>query len=239
MFIQTSYLPAEHIDFIDEWLLYHQSIGVEHFYLYDNTGSIGNAGHTNLKYGKNKYGHEITKEYILDKENEILNKYPVTKILWQPLNNLGQIYFDQVGAMDHYASIVTSGLTAFIDIDEFIVKREDFRESRLLQRKYDSRYHYPEKSVMNISNGFAIDTRHWATKCILDMSRYQKAVDAHLGDLNLPISESFFNHYNYNSVGHSWLLENYQDLDPSWVPVPYERVFRTMPTLRELSGFAG
>ena len=235
MFIQTMYIPSENIFFLEEWLSYHQKIGVEHFYLYDNTGSIGNHRWSVALHGRNKYGHKIIDRDVSDLENKILKKYPVTKIDWKPKNKEGLIYNDQVGAMDHYASMVSSGLTAFIDMDEFIVKKETFRESRLLQRKYESRFHYDSKSVMDISNGFVIDTRSWATKCVIDMSNYSSPKSVHFTELDVPVSNSFFNHYNYNGVQHSWLLKEHKKIDPNWKRVAYKDVFVQMPTLRELS----
>lgn len=239
MFIQTMYIPSENIDFLEEWLSYHQKIGVEHFYLYDNSGSVAHAQGSNVwsvaVHGKDRYGNKINNVDVTDLENEIFKKYPVTKIKWQPKNKNGLIYGDQVNAMNHYSSIVKTGLTAFIDIDEFIVKREEFRESRLFQRKYESRFHYSENSVMNITNGFEIDSRSWSSKCIIEMKNYQSPQSVHFSDLNIPESDSFFNHYNHNEFAHKWLLKNYKDFDPSWKPVPYKNIFVRMPSLKELA----
>jgi hypothetical protein len=37
--IQTVFILKENIPFLEEWIIYHKKIGVDKFYLYDNTGS--------------------------------------------------------------------------------------------------------------------------------------------------------------------------------------------------------
>ena len=34
----------ENLPFLREWIIYHQLIGFDNFYIYDNTGSIGYDG---------------------------------------------------------------------------------------------------------------------------------------------------------------------------------------------------
>jgi len=37
--IQTVFILKENLPFLEEWIVYHKKIGVDKFYLYDNTGS--------------------------------------------------------------------------------------------------------------------------------------------------------------------------------------------------------
>jgi len=223
MVIQTVYIPAENIRFIREWLQYHSEIGVEHFYLYDNTGShhvdLGNAI---TLTGRNKYGRLIDDRDVTEEEAEILKDFPVTKIKWQPIRR-GRIDYDQMGACLHFKDLYPKGLCAFVDIDEFIVPKEPFRESRLYQKKYDDRWNY--ERVLDCTKTFQIDTSRWGSKCILEMSKFTPSANIHFLDKNLPISESWFNHYNHSPKAHEWLISNYTDIDASWNPVPYEKVF--------------
>jgi len=223
MVIQTVYIPAENIRFIREWLQYHSEIGVEHFYLYDNTGShhvdLGNAI---TLTGRNKYGRLIESRDVTEEEAEILKDFPVTKIKWQPIRR-GRIDYDQMGACLHFKDLYPKGLCAFVDIDEFIVPKEPFRESRLYQKKYDDRWNY--EKVLDCTKTFQIDTSRWGSKCILEMSKFTPSANIHFLDKSLPISKSWFNHYNHSPKAHEWLVSNYTDIDPTWNPVPYEKVF--------------
>lgn len=226
MVIQTVYLPVENIRFIKEWLTYHSEIGVEHFYLYDNTGSqfldLGNAVSMT---GRNKHNRVIENKDVTEEEAEILKDFPVTKVKWQPMKD-GQIIYGQMEACQHFYQNYGKGLCAFIDIDEFIIKREEFRPSRLLQKKYDDRWNYDR--VLDCKKTFEINTRNWASKCIIDMAYWKQSFSIHYENLRLPISESWFNHYNHTEIGHQWLLENYQNIDPSWKPIPYSEVFNAI-----------
>ena len=232
MYIQTVYLPQENMLFVEDWIKYHLSIGVEHFFMYDNTGSKYRYSEKNFEFNliedsKNKYGEviNISVDDALEQEEKIFKKYPVTKTIWQPIEN-GKITYGQMDACVDFASKVNEGLCAFIDIDEFIIKKEDFRESRILQKKYDSRWRY--KSVFDCDKTFDINTRNFSSKVILDMANFEPDFDIHFGNHDLPISKSFFNHYNHNESSHKfykWLLSNYHHIDPSWTPVPYEDVF--------------
>jgi len=228
-YIQTVYLPQENVTFLEDWLKYHLSIGIDHFFMYDNTGSTfrypDKKYETNLVYdSKNKYGRKIDMplDQALEMEEKIFKKYPVTKTIWQPMVN-GKIGYQQMDACLDFASKVTSGLCAFIDIDEFIVKKEKFRESRILQKRYDDRWNYD--TVFDCDKTFDIDTRLWASKAILDMSRFSAGESIHFNNKDLPYSKSWFNHYNHNEVAHEWTLSNYKQVDPLWVPKPYNEVF--------------
>ena len=60
--IHTVYLPREHILFLEEWIVYHIWQGVDRFYLYNNTGSIGDvrSNYRNVNQtGKCKRGYDI------------------------------------------------------------------------------------------------------------------------------------------------------------------------------------
>jgi hypothetical protein len=228
-YIQTVYLPQENVLFLEDWLKYHISIGINHFFMYDNTGSTfrypDKNYETNLLYdSKNKYGQIIDMpiDQALEIEEKIFSKYPVTKTIWQPLVD-GKIQYNQMEACADFALKVNSGLCAFIDIDEFIVKNEEFRESRILQKKYHDRWSY--KSVFDCDKTFDINTRFWGSKAILDLSTFSVGINIHFEDKDLDISNSWFNHYNHSEKTHEWLLSSYNNVDPNWIPKPYSNIF--------------
>ena len=68
--IHTILLPRENIFYIEEWLKYYFLLGIDHIYLYDNTGSVGRNGSTitTNKYGFNFY--EKTK-HLSDEDIDI------------------------------------------------------------------------------------------------------------------------------------------------------------------------
>lgn len=237
--IHTVYKPQENVLYLKEWLEYHTSIGVEKFYIYDNAESM-NIDHLDVLEKaptKNKYGYEynLTIKNARKMQKEIIKGYNVEIIPWSPTKADGAVMYGQVQSMTHLSTTKKHGLVAFIDVDEFIIKQEDFSPSRILQVKYENRNNYD--SVWSISNGFEINTRWWSSKCIIDMSEYVEPESIHFDDLDTPISKSFFNHYNHNQVTHDWLLENHMRIDESWTPVSYDKVFKKMPTLAKLTGF--
>jgi hypothetical protein len=223
MVIQTVYLPAENIRFIREWLQYHSEIGVEHFYLYDNTGSqFLDCGNSVALTGKNKHNRVIEQKDVVEEEAEILKDFSVTKVKWLPIEN-GKPTYGQMLACKHFAESYKSGLCAFIDMDEFIVPQEPFKESRLYQKRYNDRWNY--ERVADCTKTFEIDTRRWGSKCILEMSRFTPSDTIHFTDKVLDISRSWFNHYNHNETTHDWLLKNCSWIDPSWEPRSFADVY--------------
>jgi hypothetical protein len=218
MIIQTVYRPEQDIKYIEDWLNHHTAIGVTNFYLYDNGGSIGDEKeYSNLfvsKISKYKYPVDQSKlDEYREKERIIFKRYPVTKILWQPKNKNNQIIYDQVGALKHFSSIVDKGLCAFIDMDEFIIAKEEFFESRLFQKKFKHISEY--KSVYDCHDACDLNTSNMDTKVILNMSKFKKylsynnkEVTIHFNFLDhLPKTKNYYNHYNHNAYSHKLLFK--------------------------------
>jgi hypothetical protein len=246
--IHTIYIPRENLRFLEEWIQYHLLLGAEYFYLYDNTGSTFlDLGNSIAITGKNKYGvpidFSLTDAEVEEIEAEIFRKYPVQKIKWQPRQD-GKIVLDQPAACDHFAETYSADWCAFIDTDEFLCspfKIDELLEGsavRICQKKFEDRHHY--RTALEITKSFSINTQRWAPKLIIRMKDYvvgAKSKNYVVGDKsihNLPtrtppiplaLDVLRFNHYNHNRRGHQWLLENYQQLDPSWQPKAFEVVF--------------
>lgn len=239
--------------YLNDWLSYHTSIGVTHFYLYDNSRSTKYNSFQNgsLEFGNNnsiltnrtnKYGHKFKDIPHLDKiQDKIFKKYNVTKVDWLPEDEYGNVVVDQTKAITHLKeNFVKNGLVAFIDMDEYIVKREKFRPSRLLQQKYESRFYY--KSVFDVQRGLPFRLPSADSKCIIDMQEVLVTPESvHFLDYDLPISESWYNHYHYNKFQHDWIVSNsesdwvkgqgYSDL----ISGDYLNIYSELPSLRSLS----
>lgn len=212
MIIHTVYKPEENVDYLRDWLTHHTSIGVTHFYLYDNGGANGylDWGY-NIPATENKHGTSIkyTVEEARELEKNILKDFPVTKIMWQHRDADGKLLYNQAESIIHFSDNIKSGLCAFIDIDEFIIPQEEFRPCRMLQKKFKSRAYY--KSVYDCLEYWQVDTREWGPKVILDMANFPEfdiraGHDIHFRHVNLPISSTWFNHYNYTPTSHRYLL---------------------------------
>ena len=127
----TVFLPREHIYFLEEWLLYHMYMGVNRFYLYDNTGSVlspkysGNAT-KGIDKVRSNYGEatsHLADEDVYNILMEIVSKYSdsVTHVTWQPIHPRKKvIYYAQREAIRdcliRYGSDVD--WIYFLDLDE-------------------------------------------------------------------------------------------------------------------------
>lgn len=225
MIIHTVYRPEESVDYLEEWLRYHANIGVKCFYLYDNGGSKDISYESDPffknKNNKTRYGIDIkySPEEARNIEKNFIQKYNVVKINWQNKDNDGNILYMQQQSILDFSHRIKNGLCAFIDIDEFIVKRENFYPSRIFQRKMKHYSFY--NSVADCHEYIPIDTKWWAPKAILDMSNFpdfsiEKNDTIHFERFDLPISKNIFNHYNYNGVTHEWLMQNINLVDSNW-----------------------
>lgn len=143
--IHTVFIMKENIRWLEEWLLYHITIGVEHFYLYDNTGSKARDSPTNKKTivnKVNKYGihyDTISDEYVTKKWKHIKNKYSkyITYIKWQPKDKDGNIKYGYRDSLYHFIKNYKklSEWVAFTDVDEFIFSKNNVNIPKLLDEQ--------------------------------------------------------------------------------------------------------
>jgi hypothetical protein len=209
MIIHTVYRPEETLDYLDDWLNHHVKIGVTHFYMYDNGGGVESRIFDFYDKNKQKHfnKHGVQYKYnvneAIELQKDILKKYPVTVLKWQRKNKDGIIEYAQKDAILNFAKNFKSGLCAFIDVDEFIIKKESFKQCRLQQHKYKSMFYY--SSVYNCHERVPLKyTKNWNPKAILDMSNFpHNFEDVHFRNIDLPESKNFFNHYNHNEISHT------------------------------------
>ena len=238
--VHTVFLARENIAYLKEWIVYHALLGVQHFYLYDNTGSIGRDGSNSTT---NKYGIDffeptkhMTDADIADQVDKIIadTSVDVTLIKWQPRDAHGRIYYGYnesvyhcIGTYGHQAEWM-----AFIDADEFLfsptdidlaeelnnLRRAGCNRLIILQKKFLDRFLSAGKYVTDIYDCIdGIDTSAWAPKNIV-----------HVDSLNLRALESMhnmpvrggtstaetsairFNHYNVNPAQLVWMKRFYR-----------------------------
>ena len=219
---QTTFVLGENIKWLDEFLTYYNHIGFDHFYLYDNEGSVGADyahGHT---IGKNKSGFKI--ESYNTKEdtqllNDILKKYNnITYVKWQPRDKNGNIWYGQKEAFEH--CIKTYGheteWLALMDLDEFIFSknniniREFFANQprdvsciTLVQQKFIDKFLTNERFVTQDYRTMSYEPGlEWSPKNII---RPQDYIDGIIHTFKVkgktivvPRDILRFNHYNMN-----------------------------------------
>ena len=140
--LHTVFIAKENILFLKEWLLYHRLKGVDHFFLYDNTGvrrssaTVERSPHSVV--GRvSKYGvpyDEIVRlsdSGIQHTLEEIQHEIPNVRIVrWQPRDEDGNIMYAQIQALNdalsRYGEIVD--WMVFMDMDEFLVSDESVPE---------------------------------------------------------------------------------------------------------------
>ena len=135
--IHTVFIPKENILFLKEWILYHKWKGVEHFFLYDNTGTEGYGEGIRRPHFErrkaNKYGIPyadivaLSDAEIIDILDHIQHEIPNIHIVkWQPTDSEGRIKYAQVeaqnDALKRFAGTVD--WMVFMDMDEFLVSSE-------------------------------------------------------------------------------------------------------------------
>lgn len=250
IYIQTVYIPRENILFIEEWMKHHKLLGVDEFYMYDNSGShyFDFVGNLEIN-GMDKQGNPVmektkhlTDDDIKKIENEIFEKYNAKRISWAPRDFSGKITYNQVESIYDFKNRVNDGFCCFIDIDEFIfleneknlkdyIKNnyaEDKQGIVIQQKKYASRWENPN-NVLSIKKTFEIDTTMWAPKIIAKINKIQpkQKTNIHnfIDDFILDKKNCHFKHFNHNINAHNWLLKNYQTLDKNWKPKNFNEVW--------------
>ena len=169
--LHTVFILSENIKWLEEFLIYYQHLGFEHFYLYDNEGSSGRINSNYIDQSGNKYltkygfkRSAYNKSEDLKKLQHILNKYrdKITYIRWQPRDKKGHIVYSQTEAIEHFSSVYghENEWVLFLDLDEFLFspsqanivdflknQEEDVSCIRISQKKFIDR-HLSEKKYI-------------------------------------------------------------------------------------------
>ena len=139
--IHTVFIARENILFLKEWLLYHGHMGVDHFFLYDNSGSYGYAEGVSRplfeRNSKSKWGIPyseivtLSDAQVADALDQIQRDIPNVHIVrWQPTDEEGRIRFAQVEAQNDALKRFgpTVDWMVFMDMDEFLVSDRSLPE---------------------------------------------------------------------------------------------------------------
>ena len=151
--IHSVFIVKENILFLEEWIDYHIQIGVDAFYLYDNskvekrTGIDAHKKH--MIPGKvNKYNINFDKVVNLTDEqiNEVLNKIKdkyngiLNIIEWSRRDAGGKVcYFQEEAHKDCHNRLKEANIEwcVSIDLDEFIVLKDQMLKDYLTSLKSD------------------------------------------------------------------------------------------------------
>jgi hypothetical protein len=238
--LHTVFLARENIAYVKEWLVYHALLGFEHFYLYDNSGSIGRDGSTPTtnKYGINFFDRttEFSDADIADRLEAIIADVglDVTHLKWQPTDRHGRIHYGYDESVRH--CVRTYGRRtewiAFLDMDEFLfspcdihlptalgdLRRAGCGRVVVFQKKFLDRFCTSGQYVTDIYDCIdGIDTSNWAPKNLVRVD------DLILGELagmhHMPVRRGTFpagmglirfNHYNVNPAQLRWMKAFYR-----------------------------
>lgn len=183
--IHAVFIAKENILFLDEWIRYHKNIGVEYFFLYDNSkvevmkeSFITAGAHLNKTTKRGipyDYIVQMSDEEIQEELERIQREIPnVYVIPWRPKDENGLIYFAQdicqsLAAKKHQDLV---DWMAFIDMDEYIVPQYSLKQlcinmvsngyigCAFYEQAMDNRYKHLDKNVCEINYQC---TRHLST----------------------------------------------------------------------------
>lgn len=132
--IHTVFIAKENILFLKEWILYHKWKGIEHFFLYDNSGSYGLDKSSHFERMRMNahgipYGDivKLSEADVTDILAHIQREIPNVHIIkWRPTDSEGRIMHAQEKAQND--ALKRFGPTVdwmiFMDMDEFMVSSE-------------------------------------------------------------------------------------------------------------------
>ena len=192
--IHSVFIVKENILFLEEWIDYHIQLGVDYFYLYDNSKVEKLVGFdANKKWlipGKvNKYKIDYDKIVNLtdDQINGVLNKIKekyngiVNIIEWSPRDVDGKVcYFQTKAHGDCHDRLKEANVDwcASIDLDEFLVLNDitlkdylkslegDISSVLLAQIEFESRFDNIGKPIVEINKSKQDSPVNLATKYI-------------------------------------------------------------------------
>ena len=203
----------ENIPYMREWLGYHIHLGVDKFFLYDNSKAVTSEWKkrydTLISEKNNKYGlrfdcYGLSEKQVEEQWREIWADYyeHIVVIRWEPHNENGEIIYGQVKSLEHYTSHFKNTIkyTSFIDTDEFI-----------FSTNYLNIYEYLEKAEKNNLTHIKMRNRHYAARSCVRNKRVTEIED-YLPELS---SSDTLNIPNYTWDAKSIVMTKYYVIGPS------------------------
>ena len=173
--MHTVFIAKENILFLEEWILYHRALGVDHFFLHDNSAvEITQGGFLDEKAWVGKvakrgipydYLVTMTDEDIASELERLQREIPNVHIYtWSPVGKDGKIEHKQsecqtVAAKAHQQTV---DWMLFMDVDEYFVStiplpdlcvtmtREGYIGAEFWEHRMDNRYKHLDKRVCDI-----------------------------------------------------------------------------------------
>jgi hypothetical protein len=234
--IQTVFILKENLPFLEEWIVYHKKIGIDKFYLYDNTGSFHRNNHKKINKRLMDYDKMISlSNNDVNKEMELLKKkYPeIVHVIWQPRDKNNNITYGQIDAIKHYIKNYGSAcdFTAFTDLDEYIYLKKnkslkDYIKNNIndkfiiQQTKMNDRFCGSLKNNNVLSNIETLDIKsQWAPKNIIKNSEIN--LDKYISIHNIPIKSNkykncskddlLFFHFNISKTEVNWIKKHFKN----------------------------
>ena len=241
--LMTVFILRENILFLEEWIDHHLRMGVDHFFLYDNS-KVDKPDEfeyeRQVQPGKvNKHGRNYH-ELVTDDEAqrillEILDSHPgrITIVPWNRKDAAGFVRYFQREALQDFVSNAHGkwDYCLFTDMDEFLVSRRALRLPDLIDRMnrekitryyfksrlFSSRFNYVGKPVLSISMCLPHDREDAGYKSIFRISAVLRS-DIHctttlLRNEMCPNDDMIMYHYCHNS--EATLVENRDALIPA------------------------
>ena len=139
--IHTVFIARENILFLKEWILYHKYMGIEHFFLYDNSGGDGyDRGPARPLFERDRKSYygipyddivALSDADVADVLDHIRREIPNVHIVsWQPTDAEGRVKFAQVEAQNDALKRFgpTVDWMVFMDMDEFLMSDQPVPE---------------------------------------------------------------------------------------------------------------
>ena len=174
--MHTVFIARENVLFMEEWILYHKSLGVEHFFLYDNSkveivpeshadaGAVAGAvAKRNVPYARIV---TMTDAEIQDELDRLCRDIPNVHVIpWSPVNDEGKIWHGKIPCqeMARQAHRDVVDWMLFMDMDEYLViggealpemctgmARGGYGGGAFLEHPMDHRYKHLDKMVCEI-----------------------------------------------------------------------------------------
>ena len=177
--IHSVFIAKENILFLEEWIKYHQLIGVTDFYLYDNSKVnkivgwdernkdkiiFGKRNKYNIDYGKLV---KMNNDQVAEHLKKLCDKYKCVNIIeWSPRDEEGNILHKQKEGHMHCLERLKKDKIdwcAIIDIDEFIVLKnnnnlqdyalslsDNIKAIQLHQKRFETRFKNLDKLIIDI-----------------------------------------------------------------------------------------
>lgn len=138
---------VENVEYMREWIGYHLNLGIDKFFVYDNSNSIKSemvkydylVTAETTKIGLNLACYNLTKDQIKKKWEEVWLEFydHIVYVVWEPKDEKGEIIYGQMKALEDYVFYFkhVAKYTAYIDPDEFIFSPDNLDLEQYLRKK--------------------------------------------------------------------------------------------------------